>query len=149
MNDPKLLELREDITLLDTRTAEILQQLDQGTQGDNDLIWKQIRAIIAQRMRLVESERRRLVLLQQVITSEQAMLLITRLYHAVAKHVTDQATRTAIADELNSLTNQEFHGTIPREEMLIETAEEYGIDPEELAAEVERHNSGDRRMAIR
>ncbi len=55
------------------------------------------------RRRLVESERKRMVEMQQVITAERAMILFNAIADAVLKHVSDGPTRSAIADELRLL----------------------------------------------
>lgn len=77
------------------------------TRGHLDYAaWADVRTLVEQRRKLVESERKRLVDMQQVITSEQAMLLIARLYDSVTQHVSDRTALAAIAADLGGLTAQ-------------------------------------------
>jgi Spy/CpxP family protein refolding chaperone len=77
------------------------------TRGHLDYAaWADVRTLIEQRRKLVESERKRLSEMQQMITSEQAMLLIARLYDSVTQHVSDRAVLAAIAADLGGLTAQ-------------------------------------------
>lgn len=77
------------------------------TRGHLDYAaWSDVRTLIEQRRKLVESERKRLAEMQQLITSEQAMLLVARLYDSVTRHVSDRAVLTAIAADLGGLTAQ-------------------------------------------
>ncbi len=59
--------------------------------------------LVERRRRLVESEQKRRVAMQDMITSEQAMVLISRVLSAVKLHVDDPLTLTAIATELGGL----------------------------------------------
>lgn len=67
--------------------------------------WSEIAGLLEQRRRLVESERKRLVDMQQMLTAEQAMVFVTAVTDAVRRHVTDRKTLTAIARELVQLTS--------------------------------------------
>lgn len=66
--------------------------------------WKDIRFMLQERMRLVESERKRLVEMQQMLTTEDALLLIGRLGGILKQHITDRDTLAAIAKEIRTLT---------------------------------------------
>jgi hypothetical protein len=106
-------ELREANQAGDVATARQLL-LDLGsliTKGHADYAaWVDVRLLIEQRRKLVESERKRLVDMQQMITAEQAMLLISRLHDTVMRHVDDPGARAAIADDLGRLTLQSTRG---------------------------------------
>ena len=68
--------------------------------GDADwATWQDVRKLIQERKALVESERKRLVEMQQVITAEQAMLLVGALSAAVKRHISDHDTLAAIGVE--------------------------------------------------
>jgi uncharacterized protein YjcR len=67
-------------------------------------IWNNIVFLIDQRRKLTDSERKRMVDLQQMITAEQSMLLVTTLMRAVKTHVTDRHTLSAIANEIRAVT---------------------------------------------
>lgn len=74
--------------------------------------WGEIATIIEQRRRLVESERKRLVEMQQMITTEQAMALLAMVVDTVRRHVPDRAALAAISAELVQLTARTGGGTI-------------------------------------
>jgi len=72
--------------------------LDNGAQDSE--IWKEIVTMIDKRRSLVESERKRLMDMEAIITSEQAVLLVTAMLDAVRRNVTDRATLTAVQTDL-------------------------------------------------
>lgn len=74
--------------------------------ADHDA-WFEIHAILEQRRKLVESERKRLIEMQQMVSAEKAMTLATALLSAVKENVTDRAALTAIQATFNRLTNAE------------------------------------------
>lgn len=55
------------------------------------------------RRRLVESEGKRRVQMQQMISAEHAMLLVTALVDVVVRHVPDERTRAAISADIGAL----------------------------------------------
>ena len=59
-----------------------------------------------QRRKLVESERRRLVDRQQVLTVERALVLIGAIAGIIKAHVKDRATLAAISADLERLVQQ-------------------------------------------
>lgn len=65
--------------------------------------WGEIRDAIEQRRKLVESERKRLIEMQQMMTAGQAQLLIARVYDVVNQHVSDRSTIAAIGAGLQAL----------------------------------------------
>lgn len=69
--------------------------------------WDEVNKQLTQRQKLTESQRKRESELQQVITAEKAMVLIAQLTEIIRRHVTDPATRSAIATELVQLTHYE------------------------------------------
>lgn len=115
LDDPELLELKDDLSLVETRLRDLLKRVDTGESGQawrlaenayrgmekgladgndeayaasyqqlGELIkrglsdykaWDEINKLLDLRRKFVESERKRLVELQQVITSERALLL--------------------------------------------------------------------------
>lgn len=141
--DGELLALREEVSLVDSRLAELLHRLDTNEAGHwwkelkrihleyldaerkaeiplmrfwliewgrvinsgltDYALWEEIQGILEQRRRLVESERKRLVEMSQVITSERAMLLISALVSVVQDHVTDPKVIAAISADVGKL----------------------------------------------
>ncbi len=77
-------------------------------QGLSDAYaWAEISTLIEQRRKLVESEAKRLKDLNQNITAEKAMVLISALSGAVKRHVTDPDQLRAVARELAQLVNRD------------------------------------------
>lgn len=78
------------------------------TRGHADYAaWNEIAAVLEQRRRLVESERKRLIELQQTITTNQAMVLVTALLSSIKEHVTDRQALAKIQNDFIRLTTQE------------------------------------------
>lgn len=75
--------------------------IDQGIE--DYLIWGEIQSLIQQRRKVVESERKRLVEMQQMITSERAMVLLAAVVDTVRKHVSDRDTLQAISSDIRAL----------------------------------------------
>lgn len=65
--------------------------------------WFEIHSILEQRRKLVESEQKRLVAAQQMITSEQAMTFVGALLNVVKDAVTDRQTLNKIQNGVNDL----------------------------------------------
>lgn len=66
-------------------------------------VWTEIRSLMKQRAELVANERQRMVQLQQMITSEQALVLLGVVVDTVKRHVTDRDALAAISTELGTL----------------------------------------------
>ncbi len=76
------------------------------TRGQDDYAtWDEVGKLLEQRRRLVESERKRLVEMQQMITAERAMLLISAFVGIIRNHVTDRATLAAISADVGRLVS--------------------------------------------
>jgi hypothetical protein len=77
--------------------------------------WSEISSLLEQRRKLVESERKRLVEMQQMLTIQQAMTLIGSLTGIIRRHVTDRNALAAIQAELIQLTTHEARAVIDAE----------------------------------
>lgn len=88
--------------------AQALIELGNLIQTGNakEATWGGIIDLFEQRRKLVESERKRLVEMQQFITAERAMALITAVIHAVSRHVPDRQALSAIAVDIKQLIDQ-------------------------------------------
>jgi len=76
--------------------------------------WDEVIRLVGVRQRLVESERKRLVEMQQMITATEAMTLVTAVSESVRKHVTDEDALRAISADLLRLLDRhsaEGYGT--------------------------------------
>jgi hypothetical protein len=143
LSDGALLELREEISLVDARLADLISRVDSGESGE---VWRLLRTMFAefskarsagkipemtqaladiealivrgladysawqdisqaleQRRKLVESERKRLVEMQQMITTEQAMILMAAIVDTIRRHVSDTSALAAISADITKL----------------------------------------------
>jgi len=72
--------------------------------------WHEVLSAIEQRKRIVESERRRLIEMQQTMTVEKAMLLVGAIAGIIKAHVTDPDQLRAISADIRSLVSPEPRG---------------------------------------
>lgn len=70
---------------------------------DDYAAWSEIQALLEQRRKIVESEQKRLVALQQVITVEKAMILFAAITDVIKRNVTDRQQLASISHELAGL----------------------------------------------
>ncbi len=80
---------------------EIFNVIDMGASHVSK--WNELLAIIDARRKVVESERKRLVEAEQVVTVDRVMLLASALLNAVKTHVTNPSIRAAIQVEFTRL----------------------------------------------
>ena len=98
--DQEILSLHEDIALLDLRIWELLGS---GKKTPNAVEWFAVEQALDLRRRLVDSERKRLVDMQQLMTTEQAMTLLAAVVDTVRKHVHDRHALAAISQDISRL----------------------------------------------
>lgn len=91
----------EDAKLTAQKLNDVGRLIAQGTS--DYAAWADVRALIDQRRRLVESERKRLVEMQQMMTTERAMVLLSVVIDTVRKHVTDRDALQGIATDIRAL----------------------------------------------
>jgi hypothetical protein len=72
-------------------------------QHTDHAAWQEIGEAIEQRRKLVESEQRRLIALQAMLSQEQAMTLMGVLVDIVTTHVRDQPTLAQIVADLEAM----------------------------------------------
>jgi len=87
------------------RLDELKQAIQKGL--DDYAAWGEIQALLEQRRKIVESEQKRLVALQQVITVEKAMLLFGAITDVIKRNVTDRHQLAAISHELAGLLEKQ------------------------------------------
>lgn len=135
--DSSLLELKDQVSLIDARTVELLKKLDTGESnqawgllkehittareaalagdaktlfasllvmqnlidagGRDAEIWSEIYSTVGIRKSLAETERRLLMQSDQILTMEQAMLLVTSIVSIVRTYVHDVDTLVKIS----------------------------------------------------
>lgn len=83
-----------------------LTQLIQSGGNEYDA-WQEIYDMFERRRKLVESERKRLVEIQNVITVDRAMGLIAFITDTIRRHVSDRDALTAISTELRALLDRD------------------------------------------
>jgi hypothetical protein len=100
INDHKLIELRENIAVTDTRITELYERLRHDASRElNDAVWDKITNLFEQRRRLVESESKRLKDSQQTITSEQFLIFIQFILSVIKENVTDRQQLNKISEK--------------------------------------------------
>jgi hypothetical protein len=90
-----------DVAAMQEALIAIEIHLDAGTQDYE--AWHDVQELIEQRRKLADSETRRLVTLQQMISAEQAMLLIGVIVDIIARHITDRQVLAQITTDLQRL----------------------------------------------
>lgn len=89
-----------------TERAELAihEIIDTIARGHGDwMAWQDIHATLEARRRLVESERKRLIDSEQMITAERAMLLFGAIGGIIKRHVSDPAILQSIAADLSEI----------------------------------------------
>lgn len=95
---------------MNTALNQILQLIDTGYH--DSVAWHELSTLFDQRRKLVESERKKLVEDELMITAEKATLLVTALLDSVRRNVTEPERLTAIQAEFMAILNRaSVHGT--------------------------------------
>lgn len=89
------------------RVDQMIVQIDDALANgrDRERTWNQLGEQIDRRMRLVESERKRLVQLQEFVAAEQMRHFIIRIQQLIEENVTDRGALINITNGLYALTN--------------------------------------------
>lgn len=143
INDPELLALDAEISLVDARLEDLISRVDTGesgtlwkmaqasfmdfraanTSGDQDKMtvalselnrllnlgvddykaWDEVGKMLEQRRKLVESERKRLMDMEQMITVERTMVLLSAVVSIIRENVTDRKILSAISSDIGRL----------------------------------------------
>jgi hypothetical protein len=94
----------EDRPLMQARAAVELDRLLEQAVGDY-AAWHDIIQFIEQRRKLVESEAKRLVAMQQIMTKEEAMLWLGTLVAILKLHIADRETLQKISLDITALVS--------------------------------------------
>jgi len=100
----KVSRLARDVPKMNVALAKMERDIEQAT--DDRAAWAEIGELIEQRRKLTESEAKRLMTLQQMLTTEDAMALAYRLVDIVTRHVTDRQVLSAIVVEMRALSER-------------------------------------------
>lgn len=98
----RLAQEQRDIDAVGAISSQLSEFVDQGIADYSG--WNEALGLLESRRRLVDSERKRLVDMQQMISTEQAMQLVTSLLAAVKRHVTDVRVLANVQTEFIRLT---------------------------------------------
>jgi hypothetical protein len=90
-----------DVPKMNVALAKMERNIAQAT--DDRAAWAEIGELVEQRRRLTESEHKRMVALQQMLSAEEAMALTHRVVDIVTRHVTDRQVLSAIVVEMRTL----------------------------------------------
>lgn len=87
------------------RMQDALQKVDATmNRADKEVLhWREIDRLVETRRKLVESERKRLVEMHQMLTTEEALNLLYAVTGVIRTYVTDQATLLAITRDFSGL----------------------------------------------
>jgi hypothetical protein len=77
-------------------------QLIAAGQRDH-LAWREVGDVLEQRRRIIDSERKRLIDLRQVITVERALTMAGGILGVIRQHVSDAKLLDAIADDIRAV----------------------------------------------
>jgi hypothetical protein len=103
-------EMRDAFARRDTQTVqhaltEMGRFIDAGHA--DYAAWADVRGLVDQRRKLVQVEARRRTDMQQMLTAEQAMVLLARVTAAIKAHVSDPASLAAIAAEFGRIVDHD------------------------------------------
>ena len=103
----------QDVKLINSAISKMGRCLDSGV--DDYTAWDEVTKAIQQRKGLAESERKRLIEARQMISVEQAMMLLTALLITIKEHVKDTTALAAIQREFIRITTLGNHQIIDAE----------------------------------
>jgi hypothetical protein len=101
------------VKLINSAISKMGRCLDSGV--DDYTAWDEVTKAIQQRKGLAESERKRLIEARQMISVEQAMMLLASLLNTIKEHVKDTTALTAIQREFIRITTLGNHQIIDAE----------------------------------
>jgi hypothetical protein len=96
--------LAQDVHQMSVALAKQELIIESATQ--DHAAWAEIAELIEQRRKLAESESKRLVALQYVLTHEQALLFMHRLVDIITQHVPDKKALSAIIVDLQQIAGE-------------------------------------------
>ena len=97
-----------DSALLSTALTTLASVIEGGLM--EQALWGEILTVIDHRRRLVESERKRHVEMQMMITSERAMVLLAAIVGVIKTHVTEPSTLASISSSIRALVSIDVGG---------------------------------------
>ena len=101
-------EARDEFEYAERLLREILTLIRRG--GDESLAWGDLDRWIARKARTIEADARIAATKQQVISVEEMMAILGLVLNAIRRHVPDQSTRNALAQEIRAAAELEYRG---------------------------------------
>lgn len=98
--DDTLVELRDEIAILDLRLAQLVEK---ACRGGGREIWQEWADLSEQRRKHAESERKRLVEMQQTMTLQQGQALLAAVLDSVRRNIADRKALGAISADIARL----------------------------------------------
>ena len=89
---------REDRSTANRALVSMQDIIQRGR--DDYAAWDEVKAVIEDRRRLVETERKRMLDMQLMVRSDRFMLFVTALASSVKKHIKDRDTLAAISRDI-------------------------------------------------
>lgn len=99
-----------DDDLIEQRITELSAVIERGVTDYQ--AWAEVKSLIEQRRRLVESERKRELEEQEVLTAREAAALFNALLSIIVEHVTDPSTRQRIQTAVTGLIASEHRARL-------------------------------------
>lgn len=95
-----------------TQAADTLDRIFKAIKDGADEFskWEQVLNLVDARRKTVESERKRLVEMNQMITTAQAMVMLQAILDSIRKHVPDKGVLKALSNDLTSIFNAPTSG---------------------------------------
>lgn len=90
-----------DLPAMGAALNELGDLIERG--ASEQVVWREIGETLDRRKRLVESERKRLVEMNQMITSERAMILLAAVVSIIKRNVDDRKVLASISAEIGKL----------------------------------------------
>lgn len=108
----EMLEARQagDVAAMAQKLNALGQMIERGLA--DWAAWEEIERLLEQRRRFVESERRRMVEMQQMITAERAMVLLAFVVDVIRRHVSDRRILAAISADIGKLVASQAGGGV-------------------------------------
>jgi hypothetical protein len=102
-SDPDLLSLRNEVALLNSQLWTYVEDISNKRSKFSDAEIKRVIWYIGKQKDLVTAEHKRLVDMEQMVSSERLLLLITSLVDIIYKNVSDGHTRKVISEQIRLL----------------------------------------------
>jgi hypothetical protein len=104
--DPELLSLRSDITLVDSRIGELLDQLDPGPEPWASPVWATVVGLLGERRMLVAQEASTTLKLGGVVPVEEVEVFVSLLLSAVGDTFPDGSDRRRLISTIYRLADR-------------------------------------------